>query len=99
MSAATEAVDVVLRDGRTLRLRAPARADADALVAFFGSLSDRSRYLRFHGFPPLRPQLVEPPLEPDWHERGALVGTLAEGDGERVIGVANYVRLGRMGDV
>jgi acetyl coenzyme A synthetase (ADP forming)-like protein len=37
--------------------------------------------------------LVEPVLDPDWDERGALVGTLTDDDGERVVAVANYVRL------
>jgi acetate---CoA ligase (ADP-forming) len=84
-----EATDVILRDGSTLRLRAPAVEDADALLGFFGGLSEHSRYLRFHGFPALGPQLVEPLLDPDWQERGALLGSL---DG-RVVAVANWVRL------
>jgi acetyl coenzyme A synthetase (ADP forming)-like protein len=88
-----ESRDVILRDGSTLRLRSPRREDADRLLAFFGGLSERSLYLRFHGFPSLRPQLVEPLLEPDWGERGALMGTLAEEGGERVVAVGNYVRL------
>ena len=37
--AAAEAVDVILRDGGTLRLRPPTSADSAALVAFFGDLS------------------------------------------------------------
>jgi len=37
--AAAEAVDVILRDGGTLRLRPPTAADTDAVVAFFGDLS------------------------------------------------------------
>ena len=45
--AVAEAADVILRDGTTLRLRAPRRDDVDALVAFFAGLSERSRYLRF----------------------------------------------------
>ena len=50
--------------------------------------------MRFHGLPNLRPQLVESLLEPDWVERGALLGTLAgPDDEERVVAVANYVRL------
>ena len=56
---ATEHADVILRDGRTLRLRPPGRDDADALLAFFGGLSQRSLYLRFHGFPEVSPRLVE----------------------------------------
>ena len=85
--------DVVLRDGRTLRLRPPARDDAEGLLAFFGGLSQRSAYLRFHGFAALGPRLMESLVEPDWHERGTLLGTLVDPDGERVVAVANYVRL------
>jgi acetyl coenzyme A synthetase (ADP forming)-like protein len=93
MATATEAVDVILRDGRTLRLRPPRREDADSLLDFFGSLSEQSLYLRFHGFPSVDARLVEPLLEPDWAERGALLGTLAENGDERVVAVGNYVRL------
>ena len=85
--------DVILRDGKTLRLRSPRSKDAGALLEFFGSLSERSVYLRFHGFRKLDERIVEPVLEPDWEERGALLGTLVEDDAERVVAVANYVRL------
>jgi acetyl coenzyme A synthetase (ADP forming)-like protein len=86
---AGEAVDVILRDGGTLRLRAPTAEDADDVLGFFADLSDRSRYLRFHGA--LRPdaRLVEPFLRSDWTERGSLMGTL-EG---RIVALASYVRL------
>ncbi len=86
---ASGATDVILRDGSTLRLRAPLAEDADALLEFFTELSDRSRYLRFHGFPALGPKLVEPVLDPDWDDRGALIGSL---DG-RTVALANWVRL------
>jgi acetate---CoA ligase (ADP-forming) len=86
-------VDVILRDGRSLRLRPPRREDADALLAFFSGLSPRSLYLRFHGMPSIRPELVERLLEPDWTERGALLGTFAEDGEEHVVGVASYERL------
>ena len=86
---AVDAIDVILRDGSTLRLRAPAAEDAEALLEFFSGLSEHSRYLRFHGFPALGPKLVEPLIEPDWQERGALLGSL---DGQTVA-VANWVRL------
>jgi acetyl coenzyme A synthetase (ADP forming)-like protein len=89
----TDAVDVILRDGRTLRLRPPREDDAAALLDFFRGLSERSLYLRFHGFPQVSEKLVEPVLEPDWDERGALLGTVAEDGGERVVALANYVRL------
>jgi acetate---CoA ligase (ADP-forming) len=81
--------DVVLRDGSTMRLRPPRREDAPLLLAFFGDLSDRSLYFRFHGHPSVDAHLVDPVVEPDWVERGALVGT----KDDRVVAVANYVRL------
>jgi len=89
----TAAVDVILRDGSTLRLRPPARKDADALVRFFAELSDQSLYQRFHGHPSVDADLVAPDLEPDWTERGALIGAVATDDGERVVSLASYVRL------
>jgi RimJ/RimL family protein N-acetyltransferase/predicted CoA-binding protein len=87
--AAAEPVDVILRDGTTLRLRAPESTDAGALGAFFAGLSKASLYQRFHGLRAVDAALVEPLLEPDWVERGALLGTL----GDRVVAVANFVRL------
>lgn len=86
---AGETTDVILRDGSTLRLRAPVAGDADALVEFFAGLSERSRYLRFHGFGLLGRNLVEAVLDPDWRERGALVGSLDGG----IVALANWVRL------
>jgi acetyl coenzyme A synthetase (ADP forming)-like protein len=88
---AAEHADVILRDGRTLRLRPPCAADA--LLAFFTALSPRSLYLRFHGFPQLGPRLAEVVVEPDWDERGALLGELVDEGGARVVALANYVRL------
>jgi acetate---CoA ligase (ADP-forming) len=81
--------DVILRDGTTLRLRPPSTDDLDALMAFFAGLSAQSLYQRFHGGVSVRPELVQPVLEPDWHERGCLVATV----GDEVVAVANYVRL------
>jgi acetate---CoA ligase (ADP-forming) len=85
--------DVILRDGTTLRLRPPRRADAKAVATFFAGLSDESLYLRFHGG--FRPDeaWIGALLEPDWAERGVLVATRdADGD-ERVVAVASYTRL------
>jgi len=72
-----------------MRFRPPGREDAAGLLDFFRSLSDHSLYLRFHGHPSVDERLVEPVLDPDWVERGALIG---EKDDE-IIAVANYVRL------
>jgi acetyl coenzyme A synthetase (ADP forming)-like protein len=90
MDAATQAVaDVVLRDGSTMRFRPPGAADGEALLDFFRGLSDRNLYLRFHGHPSVDELLVDPVLEPDWVERGALVGT----KDDVVVALASYVRL------
>jgi acetate---CoA ligase (ADP-forming) len=85
--------DVVLRDGSTMRFRPPELGDAPALLEFFRTLSDRSVYLRFHGHPAIDERLVEPVLEPDWLERGALLGM----EGDRIASLANYVRLRNAG--
>jgi len=87
--AAAQATDVILRDGSTIRLRAPVAEDADAVVGFFSDLSQQSLYLRFHGFPALGPKLVESVLDPNWQERGALLGSL----NGRVVALANWVTL------
>jgi acetate---CoA ligase (ADP-forming) len=89
LSPSAPVADVVLRDGSTMRLRPPGREDAHRLLAFFQDLSDRSLYLRFHGHPAVDERLVAPVLDPDWAERGALVG-MSE---DRIVAVANYVRL------
>jgi len=89
----TDVVDVILRDGSTLRLRPPTEGDADAMLGFFRDLSQQSLYLRFHGFPRLGPELVEQMIEPDWHERGALLGSVVEDGAEKVVALASYVRL------
>jgi acetyl coenzyme A synthetase (ADP forming)-like protein len=92
--AAAEAVDVILRDGGTLRLRPPSAVDSDEVLAFFQGLSDRSLYLRFHGVPRMDARAVEPFVDPDWIERGSLVGTLAGDDQrERIVALASYARL------
>ena len=90
---AVAARDVVLRDGTTMRLRPPLRDDADRVIAFLEHLSDQSRYLRFHGYAKPGPRLVEPMLDPDWVERGALAGMIADAEGERVVALGSYVRL------
>jgi acetate---CoA ligase (ADP-forming) len=90
----TVAVDVILRDGSTLRLRAPARGDAGALIDFFERLSEHSRYLRFHGVRTVDASIVEHYLGDEWPDRGALVGVLADAAGtERIVALAEYARL------
>jgi acetyl coenzyme A synthetase (ADP forming)-like protein len=90
----TEAVDVILNDGGTLRLRVPVTADADALVEFFGALSPQSLYYRFHGATRVDRRLAEPFLDPDWHEQGALIATLADAAAtDRIVALTSCSRL------
>ncbi len=93
MSSAPLVADVILRDGRTLRLRPPEASDRDPLMEFLGRLSSESLRMRF--FATLRPdaRLVDPYLDSNWEKRGALMGTLAVGDDERVVALASYARL------
>jgi len=86
---ATEAVDVILRDGGTLRLRPPAAEDGDAVLAFFAALSPNTLWLRFHGVRRVDARLSERILDPDWTNRGALLGCL---EGE-VVALASYERF------
>ena len=86
-------LDVILRDGSTLRLRPPSAKDGPALLALFQGLSAESLHFRFHGLPAITPRLVANVLEPDWADRGALIGTLAREGSERVVAVAAYDRL------
>ena len=80
----------MLRDGTTLRLRPPARADEKEVVEFLRRLSPDSLYMRFHGTVSVGPGIVDPMLDPDWVERGALVGEAAGG---RIVAIGSYVRL------
>ena len=86
-------IDVILRDGRTLRLRVPAAEDREGLLDFYNALSSQSLYFRFHGFPTLDQRLVDPVLASDWTNTGALLGSIMDSGKERIVALANYVRL------
>ncbi len=93
VAAEPQILDVILRDGSTLRLRPPRAEDAPLLLALFEGLSRESLHLRFHGSPALTPALLAHALEPDWVDRGALIATVADETGERVVALASYARL------
>jgi acyl-CoA synthetase (NDP forming)/RimJ/RimL family protein N-acetyltransferase len=90
---AVAALDVILRDGTTLRLRPPAAGDADAVADLYAGLSPTSALLRFHGAAAVRPAEIRAVLDPDWRERGALVGTHWTPEGERIVALASWFRL------
>ena len=81
--------DVVAADGGIVHLRPIRPADADALVAFHGGLSQRTRYLRyFSAYPRIPPRDLERFTHVDHHDRVAFVAELA---GE-IIAVGRYER-------
>ncbi|GAB3464301.1 bifunctional acetate--CoA ligase family protein/GNAT family N-acetyltransferase [Actinophytocola sediminis] len=83
--------DVVLSDGGTVHLRPIVPTDADALVAFHGRMSQRTRYLRYFGaYPKIPPRDLERFTTVDHRDRVAFVALL----GDDVIAVARYERLG-----
>ena len=89
----SDVVDVILRDGSTLRLSPPGAPDIAELVAFFARLSPASRYQRFHGFAAADEAMARALVDPDWAEHGALVGRLNVDGEERIVAVGNFVRL------
>ncbi|TCP55198.1 acyl-CoA synthetase (NDP forming) [Tamaricihabitans halophyticus] len=83
--------DVVLADGGTVHLRPITPADQDAILAFHGRLSDRTRYFRYFGPYPRMPQRdLERFTNVDHHDRVAFVALL----GDDIVSVGRYERLG-----
>ena len=83
--------DVVLRDGATAHLRPITPADADLLVAFYGRVSEQSKYYRFFApYPELSDRDVARFTQVDYHDRLALIVTV----GDEMIGVGRYERTG-----
>ncbi|GAA3820498.1 bifunctional acetate--CoA ligase family protein/GNAT family N-acetyltransferase [Cellulomonas soli] len=87
--------DVVLHDGSTTHVRPIRPSDADALQAFHVGQSERSTYMRF--FAPLE-RLSDRDLHRlvavDHQDRAALVAVASGSDGEQIIAVARYDRIG-----
>ena len=89
-------VDVELRNGRRVTLRAIEERDGDMLQEAIRSLSMESRYSRF--FSPLRqlpPELLERATHPVPGRELQLVAVVGDG---RIVGGARYVALEASGD-
>jgi acyl-CoA synthetase (NDP forming)/RimJ/RimL family protein N-acetyltransferase len=86
--------DVIAADGATVHLRPIRPDDADALVAFHGLLSVRTRYLRyFSAYPTIPPRDLIRFSQVDHHDRVALAAWL----GPEIIAVGRFDRLGDAG--
>lgn len=86
--------DVLEVDGNTVTIRTMRPADRDIEARFVSELSPVSRYYRFHSaLKALTPAMLERFTHVNFPEDMALIATVADGDGEREIGVARYARL------
>jgi acetyl coenzyme A synthetase (ADP forming)-like protein len=85
---ALEDVDVVLRDGSTVRVRAVLPDDRDALERFLGGLSQESRVFRF--FSPIKDVswAAQRFVEVDYRDRHSLVAL--RGDAGEIVGHGFY---------
>jgi acyl-CoA synthetase (NDP forming)/GNAT superfamily N-acetyltransferase len=82
--------DVVLSDGATAHLRPIRPDDADKLVAFYGRVSDESKYFRFFApYPTLSAADVRRFTTVDYDDRVALILLT----GQDMIAVARYDRI------
>jgi succinyl-CoA synthetase alpha subunit/GNAT superfamily N-acetyltransferase len=83
--------DVVASDGGIVHLRPIVPDDADALLRFHQSLSERTRYLRYFGpYPRIPPRDLERFTTVDHRTRVALICLL----GDEIIAVGRYEGLG-----
>lgn len=77
----------------TVTIRAMRPTDRDLEERFVNGLSELSRYLRFHyALKQITDTMLERFINVSYPDEMALIATIPEGDGERQIGVARYVR-------
>lgn len=92
MDASRYDTEVILKDGGSIRIRAIRPDDKQRLLDHFYRLSERSVYFRFFS---AKKRLTDEELrrftEPDFRTHVALVATLRENGGERIIGVGRYM--------
>ena len=83
--------DVVLRNGRTLRIRPVRPDDAEGLMRMFGNLSTESLYSRFFDLRTAEEALRYSPVDVDYDRDFGVVGQV----GEDIIAVAHYFAFPR----
>lgn len=91
---AIDPIDVELRDGRRVTVRAIRPTDADKLQEAIGALSVESSYKRF--FSPMRKlsaKLLDRATHPEPGRELQLVAVVAEGSDEKIIAGTRYAAL------
>lgn len=83
--------DVVLRNGRTLRLRPVRPEDREAMLDFFRGLSSDSLHSRFFDSRTPESALEDTPVDVDYENDFGIVGEI----GSEIIGVAHFYRSRR----
>jgi acetyl coenzyme A synthetase (ADP forming)-like protein len=87
-------VEAILRDGRSIYIRALRSDDRQCLLDLFNQLSPRSVYFRFFHF---KQWLTEAELaqftDLDFDKEAALIAAFREGERERILGVGRYSAL------
>jgi GNAT superfamily N-acetyltransferase len=94
-----EPIEVALRDGRRVTVRAIRATDADELQDAIRSLSVESSYTRFFSaLAELPPRLLERATHPEPGRELQLVAVVEEGGRETIVGGARYGALPAAGD-
>jgi acetyl coenzyme A synthetase (ADP forming)-like protein len=87
-------VEAILRDGRSIYIRALRSGDRQCLLDLFNQLSPRSVFFRFFRF---KQWLTEAELaqftDLDFDKEAALIAAFREGERERIVGVGRYSAL------
>ena len=83
--------DVVLRNGRTLRIRPVRPDDREALLALYRGLSPDSLYMRFFDTRSADAALRDAPADVDYSADFGVVGEMVGG----IVGIAHYFRSAR----
>jgi RimJ/RimL family protein N-acetyltransferase len=84
-------VELALRDGRRVTLRAVRPEDRDEFQAAFSRLSEESRYTRFmSAVRELSPQTLERAIRPDEASELQLIAVAREGGREQIVAGARY---------
>ena len=87
-------VDVQLRDGRRVRLRAICEQDGEKLQDAIRALSVQSSYYRFFSpLPKLPTKLLERATRPEPERELQLVAVIGEGADEKIIAGARYAAI------